>query len=616
MSAPGRVASRTVGQTTFTSSEAAEAIALVDKSGMVATLEAHLPTGGRPRTLSTRALLVALLLAARSGQPTYLNRLPGLLNTLPPSARHTLRLGRARVTERMVGVLFSHIAAALDGSPNYGGADLDADQRAQLDARLQLVTDQLTAATLPDDAEYTAGGDLAFDATIIDANSRPEATRRRRAIRAAARRAAEAGDSTAVADLVANDDALAAALGLDTWGENATREQRGEQAARARRDARRAADRDATTIVHKGRLRHSYAVHLAVDIPTRDHVAAQLARDADEAAALVEGRQPGARLPVPVPLLVRRMTVTASTAAPGATGSALLTSLPASPPGQRNRWEPSDLVADRGYSNATPSNWHTPLRAAGYHLIHDLHPTRRGNTATHDGAVIIDGQAYSPGILDYPDLVTVDPPAIGATRATIEAHQAVIELRRPFLLPRHAAAAPGQPVRLSCPALRNKLACPARGTLHLTALGAPEVFTPPAAPLPSLCAHRTVRLPADVLAHAQDRDLLYGSTAWYDAYTRRRPRVEGFNGIVKNPAGGHVGSMRIRVRGRAKVTLMVAFIVAAANLAAIDSWRAACRRVAALNRAAEQARASRRPAQPTPPGPGRRRTDQPRAPAA
>ena len=30
-------------------------------------------------------------------------------------------------------------------------------------------------------------------------------------------------------------------------------------------------------------------------------------------------------------------------------------------------------------------------------------------------------------------------------------------------------------------------------------------------------------------------DLEWGSRAWYDSFVRRRPRVEGANGILKNP---------------------------------------------------------------------------------
>lgn len=614
MTAPGRVAARTVGTMAFTTTEVNAAIALIDTAGIVGLVEPHLPSGGRPRTLNTRALFVGLLLLARSGQPGYLNRVAALLNALPPSSRHALGLSTA-VTTRKVRTLFRHVTGPLDGSTEYRGRDLDAADRSVRDDRLQELADLLLAATLPDDAEYETPGDLAVDATIIDANSRVEKTRRRKRIKEAVRKAKASGDPTTLEDILLKDKALAEALGVPSWGEDPEGHREGVIAAKG--DVRRAADRDATTMVYKGRLRHSYAVHLAVDVPSRDQVAMRLAREADEELARVEGRAPTAPVPDPVPLVVRRMVVTASTAAPGAVGADLLTGLAGSAPGRRNGWAPTDVVADRGYSNAKPETWHDPLRTAGFHLIHDLHPMRRGHTASVDGVVIIDGQAYSPGILDYPALVSLIPPSIGASKAAIALYQDSIELRRPFLLLRHGLTAPGSTIRVACPALRGKLGCPIRGTVGLTiSKGVPEVFFGPTVPLPAICSKTKVRLPAGTLDHGQDRDLLFGSKAWYDAFHRRRPRVEGANGIVKNPTGAHLAHMRIRVRSRAKVSVMVVFVVAALNLAAVQSWRNNRDRARKADAAATIARRSRKPLPAV--GRGRRADASPpaRAPAA
>lgn len=585
-----RVAQRTIGTVTYSLAEIRRATAVIDDSGIAGIVEAELPKGGRRRNLQVRALLVGLMLLAHSGQPTYLKRIAGTLNNLPASTRRELGV-TTKVTTRMVEVLFGHITTTLDSSTNFAGRDIDDDEGTQRDQRLQQLLDALLAATLPTDDEYTTTGDLAFDATLIDANSQPERTKHRKAIKAAIKRANSNGKPVDLEALVLDDEALAGALGVGVWGKNPV--EKAETMANVRRSARKAADPDAATIVHKGKLRHAYAVHLAVDVPDIDTVAVARARELDVAIAAAAGRSPSAPLAPPVPLVVRRMTVTASTAAPGATGAALLKDLAASAGGQRNNWRPSDLVADRGYSNAKTADWHEPLRDAGYRLIHDLHPTRRGHTTSHNGVVIIDGQPYSPGILNYQTLVNITPPPVGATRATIEQYQKTIEKRRPFLLPRHTKEEDA--VRFTCPALRNKLACPVRNTLPLTAKGAPEVFTPPSAPLPALCRDRTVRVPNELLAQSQDRDLLYGSVQWYDAFTRRRPRVEGTNGIVKNPTGPHLAAMRVRVRGRAKVSVMVGFVIAAANLGAVAAWRATCERIAELTEAAKTARRSRKP---------------------
>lgn len=616
MSARTRVSRPRIGRTKFTPSEVKRFIDLVDTSGIVALVEPHLPSGGRPRVLSLRALCVAVWLLSVCGEPTYLKRLAPLLNDLPPSSKFALGLRGKTITTRQVEVLFGHMAKTMDASPYFGGRKADAETRTERDERLQMFSDLLLAVTFPNDEEYTASGDLAFDATIVRAHSRTEATRKRKAIRAAVAKARAAGESDAIADLVLVDEALAKALGVPTWGEDPE----GHAAAvrTAKLHSRRATDPDATTLVYRGKLLHSYAVHLAVDISTKDATKARLAREADEERAKAEGRLPTAPVPDPIPMIIRRLQVTASTAAPGKTGSQLLTSLPTSPVGKRNGWAPGDVIADRGYSNAKPENWHYPLRRAGFTLIHDLHKVRQGHTGSHDGVVFIDGQAYSPGILDYPDLVSVTVPFWGAAESVMTAWHATCELRRPFLLPIHERKDGGATIRVTCPALRSKLGCPIRGTTPLViSKGVPEVFTGPSAPLPPICTAKTVTVPGERLAHDQDHDLLFGTEDWYDAFQRRRPRVEGHNGIIKNPSGPHLGDMRIRLRGRAKFTVFVAFIAASCNILNVDAWREQLTIYRVLDEEAAVARRSRKPAGGVPAPRSRKRRPKPaRAPAA
>src|SRR5581483_10653932 len=74
-----------------------------------------------------------------------------------------------------------------------------------------------------------------------------------------------------------------------------------------------------------------------------------------------------------------------------------------------------------------------------------------------------------------------------------------------------------------------------------------------------------------------------------------RPRVEGANGILKNPALSPLAHMKLRVRGRAKVGLFTAFAVAITNLCAADRWRAELARVCTLNEAVGAVKRSRAP---------------------
>lgn len=115
-------------------------------------------------------------------------------------------------------------------------------------------------------------------------------------------------------------------------------------------------------------------------------------------------------------------------------------------------------------------------------------------------------------------------------------------------------------------------------------------------------------------------DLEWASRAWYDAFVRRRPRVEGSNDIIKNPAFSALTHMNIRVRGRAKVGLFVAFAAAIANLRAADRWRQQLAETWALNAVIAAAGRSRSPRRSHTPdqllAPAKRRSRRPAAPRA
>lgn len=589
-SSPGRVPRR-AGTITFSAVEVARALARVDTGGQVAVLEPLLPAGGRDREVTLRGLLLALTLLADSGQPMYLSLIPDILNNLTPSQRHEVGISK-NVTYRKVRTLFSHFADLMDGSPHFGGRQSSAAQRAEADERLQVFVDATVDASLPDDGVYTTDGHLAFDATTVDANARPEATKVRRRLANARKRASDAGLPTDLVSLLAADVELARKLRVP----DAEQDPVGYDAAlvRLRRMDKTSPDPDAATIHYKGkRLRHAYDIHLAVDVPSETDVDLKqrwvdAKFQADKAGVPVAVEQP-----LPTPLLVRAMTVTPATAHAGKTGTKLLKRL-AKRRG-RNGFVPGDVVADRGYSHALPEHWHHPLRASGFRLVHDLHPQRRGRTGTFKGVVIIDGEPFSPGILEFPDLVNLPPVPPNSTFAERKAVFDRVKLREPFRLPVHSRSGDGTAVRLTCPALRGKLGCEARGTVDLVlSKGVPEVFNPPGVPLPAICSAKAVTVPADVLAHSND-GLAYGSQEWHSSYFRRRARVEAANGIAKNPTAGHLGDLRVRVRGRAKSTVMFTFIIASMNVAATAAWLGKCAVVVASNALAATARASRKP---------------------
>jgi hypothetical protein len=136
---------------------------VIDASGLVAFLEGriaqHKQVSGRPRELSVRTLLVALLLLSQTGS-MHLVRVPEMLNNLDAPTRKRLGVVRAGgITRRQVERLFNLIAAALEGSAH---AHFDGF----CDLLLQATVDQACANT----------SSIAVDGTSVDSWGR----RRRR----------------------------------------------------------------------------------------------------------------------------------------------------------------------------------------------------------------------------------------------------------------------------------------------------------------------------------------------------------------------------------------------------------------------------------------------------
>lgn len=601
-------------KTVFGKAEVRRIEELVDNSGIVEVLEPLLPTGGRNRDLSLRTLLVGIGLVPAGNTALYVKQVHQVLLALAAPTRVRLGVtwtdaqGRERhLTLRRVEVLYGHLSALVDGSAHFANKNrpenkkLSAEELAVRNERLELVTQLLINASLPGD--WTPNGHMAIDATFVDANSRPEHTLRRRQIAKAAAKAVEAGRARDLPSLLTDDSELAKALGIPDFGEDPDAD--AAKLKRLRRSTRLAADPDAATIVAKGTLRHAYAAHLAVAIPSEDDVAARLAHDTDVLAAGDQGRNPQVAAPEPTPHFILGMTLTASTAAPGTTATDLTRRLTEGPDATAAGVDPDtippvrltpagDTVIDRGYSEAVPETFHHPMRKLGRRLVFDLHKVRRGVTGTHRGAVVAFGNLYSPGILSYTDLLSTDQPGPYAPWSEWQRFFADAEARNKFRLQTNGKPDADGYVRLGCPAQarRATIGCAERGTDNLvTSRGLLEVFVTPPAPLPDVCTKSSLTFSPDLTARTMD--LEWASREWYDSFVRRRPRVEGTNGILKNPAFSALAHMNIRVRGRAKVGLFIAFAAAISNLRAADRWRTALAKTRALNAAIADATKSR-----------------------
>lgn len=133
---------------------------VVDRAQIAATIEALLPSGGRPRQLPVRTLLVGMLLALADGRPAHLVRVHRTLTGLHPEDRRRLgvevewKREAHLLTYRQVERTFGLVTAALDA------------------ATLATVIDALVEASVP--AEHkTASSSYAVDWTDLESWGRP-----------------------------------------------------------------------------------------------------------------------------------------------------------------------------------------------------------------------------------------------------------------------------------------------------------------------------------------------------------------------------------------------------------------------------------------------------------
>lgn len=227
---------------------------------------------------------------------------------------------------------------------------------------------------------------------------------------------------------------------------------------------------------------------------------------------------------------------------------------------------PGDVLADREYTATHDgSGFLNPLRALGYSPVFDLTATQLGVSSLVHGALIIDGQPFSPST--PPDLRLLTPPAVNAPLSEKIQYQKKIEARSKYALVRHGRGLANGAQDYMCPAHAGKIACPLAGVtnpLLITAAHAPASALPK-----SVCTKKFTRFHATDLPLNQDE--LYGSFEWFVSMSRRS-LVEGFFGNLKNEATENLKRGSIRVRGLVKTGVMTLFSVAATNLRLIKNF--------------------------------------------
>lgn len=229
-----------------------------------------------------------------------------------------------------------------------------------------------------------------------------------------------------------------------------------------------------------------------------------------------------------------------------------------------------DVVADRAHSRRHDgSDFALPVRALGGEPVFGLRTDQLGVSGTVHGALIIDGNLFSPAT--PANLRNLTPPPVGASIAGIITYQQQVAKRSQYALVPHGKRRTNGDADYRCPAAAGKLRCAlVPGSLQLP-MSVPTALTPPTvARKGTVCAQATKRFAAADIPLAQ-RDL-HGSRNWYASWNRRN-RVEGFFGNLKDEARESIRRGIVRVRTKEKVGLWLAFAVAAANVRLTAAFR-------------------------------------------
>ena len=141
---------------------------VIDAAGVAPILERRMPTGGRPRQLQARTLLVGMLLSQADGRPAHHTRVHDALVALAPADQRRLgvvahwRTGPHALTYRQVERTTGLVVGVLD-NPDADGTP---------SALLAAITDALIEASVPERYKH-ASSSLAVDWTDHETWARP-----------------------------------------------------------------------------------------------------------------------------------------------------------------------------------------------------------------------------------------------------------------------------------------------------------------------------------------------------------------------------------------------------------------------------------------------------------
>jgi len=232
-----------------------------------------------------------------------------------------------------------------------------------------------------------------------------------------------------------------------------------------------------------------------------------------------------------------------------------------------------DVLVDREYTKSNHGrDFILEVRKMGGEPIFGLRVNQVGVSGHVRGAVIIDGQPFSPSLpkslrtIHRPlptDTYTLNPDALKKYEDQIAARSIYA------LVPHGARKANGAQV-YQCPAAAGKLICPLVASSQFLSLGTMPAANPPkVAPLDSVCDSKFRTFSAAELPLSQRH--LHGSTAWRKSYARRN-EVERLFSNTKDQASENLRRGSIRVRDIVKMGLFVALSLASTNRRLASSY--------------------------------------------
>lgn len=245
---------------------------------------------------------------------------------------------------------------------------------------------------------------------------------------------------------------------------------------------------------------------------------------------------------------------------------------------RRRGLPPGYLIADRAYfANQNEEKLHLPLQAMGIRAVTDYKKNQLGIVASFEGAVLIEGNWYSPTMPTHLVEATID---YRVNRSiNFDTWDARIKARQAYRLTRKALPDTDGYVVMQCPASKGKrstLQCPIKGIGPSVAPGAFPVLTSQLPTTPGrVCTNKaSLTFPPDAGGSTGIRlsqDLQFGSKDWRAVYGHGRNTIESYNDSMKD----RMGAPKNRVlRGLVAQHFLTVLVAAAVNIFKIRDFLA------------------------------------------